>query len=56
MIFNIIHTAVETNYKLDEFFELSSDIKALLMTYNNIRTKMKAASAQQYKKRLNKNG
>lgn len=57
MIFNMIHTAVETNYQLDKFFELPSDIKALLMTYSSIKSKMKAAASQAQKKELaKKNG
>lgn len=52
----MIHTAVETNYQVDKFFELPSDIKALLMTYSGIRSKMKAAATQTQKKELNKLG
>lgn len=49
MIFNMVGTAVELGYKPDEFFDLPSEWKAILMTYNNIISKMKSAKSNQTK-------
>lgn len=53
MIFNLVHTAVETNYEVDRFFALPSHWKAILMSYSNVRAKMQAANNQISKKKLN---
>ena len=53
MIFNMVSTAYEYKMSPSQFFELSSQDKALMMAHMNVRAKMQAASTQTTKKKLN---
>ena len=56
MVFNMVHTAYEWGLEPSKFFELPAHDKALMITYSNVVSKMKAAASQGEKRKLVKDG
>lgn len=50
MVFNMVSTAHEWGIEPSRFFELSSEDKAIMMTYSNVIAKMKSATSNSQKK------
>jgi len=50
----MVHTAYEWQLEPSRFFELPSSDKALMITYSNVISKMKAAASQSTKKDFKK--